>query len=99
LALFLKDLFAEGGPVDIISDVVVPTWKNGRKGVDSILKMLNMNFVSMDLLRHVARYHAWVAHPFISDHAPILVQLDGLLQHKFYPFKLNSGWIHKVEFS
>jgi hypothetical protein len=41
LALFLKDLFAEGGLVDIMSDVVVPTWRNGRKGVDSILKRLD----------------------------------------------------------
>jgi hypothetical protein len=26
LALFLKDLFIEGGQVDILSDEVVPTW-------------------------------------------------------------------------
>jgi hypothetical protein len=53
----------------------------------------------MDLLGKVDPYRAWVAHPFISDHAPILLQLDGLFQRKFYPFKLNPGWLHEVEFS
>jgi hypothetical protein len=99
LALFLKDLFVEGGLVDILSDEVVPTWQNGRKGVDSIMKRLDRTFVSADLLRTFARYRAWVVHPFISDHAPIFLQLDGIFQRKHYPFKLNSGWIHEEEFS
>jgi len=85
--------------VDIMSNEVVPTWRNGRKGVDSIMKRLDRNFVLADLLRTFARYHAWVVHPFILDHAPIFLHLDGNFQRKHYPFKLNFGWIHEVEFS
>jgi hypothetical protein len=44
--------------VDIMSNEVVPTWRNGRKGVDSIMKRLDRNFVSTDLLRIFARYCA-----------------------------------------
>jgi hypothetical protein len=99
LALFLKEFFVEGGLVDILSDEVVPTSWNGRKGADSIMKRLDRTFVSVDLLRIFARYHAWVAHPFILDHAPVFLQLYGNFQWKNYPFKLNSGWIHEEEFS
>jgi hypothetical protein len=38
LALFLKDIFTARGMVDILPDVLMPTWRNGRKGGDSILK-------------------------------------------------------------
>jgi hypothetical protein len=55
--------------VDIFPDEVVPTWQNGRKGADSIMKRLDKTFVVADLLRKFSRYRAWVAHPFISDHA------------------------------
>jgi hypothetical protein len=85
--------------VDIVSDEVVPTWWNGRKGADSIMKRLDMNFVSTDLLRTFARYRSWVAYPFILYHTPIFLQLDGIFQCKYYPFKLNYGWIHEEGFS
>jgi len=73
LALFLKYFFVEGGQVDIFPAEVVPTWWNGRKGEDSIMKRIDMTFVVADMLRKFARYHAWVVHPFISDHAPVLL--------------------------
>jgi hypothetical protein len=93
LALFLKYLFIEGGQVDILSDELVPTWRNGRKGADSIMKRLERMFVVADLLRKFARYRALAAHPFILDHALVLLQLDGNFQCKNFPFKLNYGWL------
>jgi len=99
LSLFLKDLFVEGGQVDILLDEVMPTWQNGRKGADSIMKRLDMTFVAANMLRKFTRYRAWVAHPFISDHASVLLWLDGNFQRKNYPFKLNSEWLQEEEFS
>jgi hypothetical protein len=34
LAPFLKSLFTEAGLMDIKLEILVPTWKNGRKGSD-----------------------------------------------------------------
>jgi hypothetical protein len=99
LASFLKDTFTAGGLVDILPEVLVPTWRNGQQGADGISKRLDRHFVSTDLLEKVAHYRAWVALPFVSDHAPIVLQLDCVHQRKSYPFKLNPSWIREAEFT
>jgi hypothetical protein len=40
-----------------------------------------------------------VAFPFVSDHAPILLQLENTTQPKAYPFKFNSQWLLDKEFN
>jgi hypothetical protein len=45
------------------------------------------------------RFCSWVEHPFISDHAPVLLQLETSLVCKAHPFKLNSTWLGEDLFS
>jgi hypothetical protein len=45
------------------------------------------------------RIHSWVIFPFLSDHAPIILQLDSSPLKIAYPFKLNSGWLLEAEFN
>jgi hypothetical protein len=76
----------------------VPTWRNGRVGQDSIARRLDRFLVSEDLLIASGLYNSWVELPFISDHAPILLQLEAPPNYKIYPFKFNPQWISEVGF-
>jgi hypothetical protein len=88
-----------GGLVDILPEALIPTWRNGRQGVDAISKILDRHFVLMNLLEKVARYRAWVALSFVSHHTPIVLELDCVQQQRHYPFKLNPSWIGEEEFT
>jgi hypothetical protein len=52
-----------------------------------------------DLIEAVGIYRAWVEYPFISDHAPILLQLDLPPMYKSFPFKFNLMWSQDTNFS
>jgi hypothetical protein len=85
--------------VDLLLDVVAPTWRNGRAGVDSIAKRLDRILVSENLLSEAGRYRSWVEYPFISDHAPVIAQFEFQQFPLAYPFKLNPSWLAEEEFS
>jgi hypothetical protein len=89
LAVFFKDLFANNHLVDVVPAELVPTWRNGRSGVDGIQKRLDRVYVSEAILNESARYRSWVELPFISDHAPVIFQLDYGFKPVAYPFKFN----------
>jgi endonuclease/exonuclease/phosphatase family metal-dependent hydrolase len=76
LAGFFKTFFQSYGLIDIAPGKLVPTWRNSRVGTDYIAKRLDRALISEDLLDSVGIYRSWVEYPFISDHAPILLQLD-----------------------
>jgi hypothetical protein len=46
----------------------------------------------------VGLFRSWVEYPYISDHAPVLVQLEIPPIYKAYPFKLNAHWLHDVDY-
>jgi hypothetical protein len=77
----------------------MPTWRNGRSGTQFLAKRLDRSFLSEDLIESVGIYRAWVEYPFISDHAPILLQLDLPPVYKAYPFKFNPQWSQELDFS
>jgi hypothetical protein len=85
--------------MDILPNVVVPTWRNGILGTYNILKRIDRVFIESDFLRTLGRYRSWVTYPYIFDHAPVLLQLDGNNHTKSYPFKLNMMWMIEDEFS
>jgi len=60
---------------------------------------LDQAFLSEDLLESVGCYRSWVAYPFISDHALVLLQLENTPFFIAYPFKFNSLWLKEVEFA
>jgi len=68
-------------------------------GSDSIMKILDRDFVASELLRIVGRYCSWVAYPYISNHTLVMLQLVGSSQRKNYPFKLKSQWLYEADFS
>jgi hypothetical protein len=99
LADFFSNLFTTHHLVDYAPDHLTPTWRNGRMGSDSISKRLDRFLLSEHFISSVDRIRTWVSLPYLSDHAPIILQLDPTM-HKFaYPFKLNSGWLTEADFS
>jgi hypothetical protein len=40
-----------------------------------------------------------VAYPYLSDHAPVILQLENNLYPTTYPFKLNSMWLKEEYFT
>jgi len=46
-----------------------------------------------DLINDTGLYSSWVEFPYISDHAPVLLQLDLPPSYKIYPFKFNVQWL------
>jgi len=93
LAWFFIEIFQEKGLVDIIPIDYGPTWHNGRGGTKEIAKILDRIYMVENLLKVVGRHRSWVALPFISDHAPIMIQLDNCQRRVTFPFKLNPCWL------
>jgi hypothetical protein len=78
---------------------VVPTWHNGRTREDEISKRLDMVYVSEDLISTTVRYSSWVQYPYVSNHAPVLLQLGFNINMVAHPFKLKSAWLRDDSFS
>jgi hypothetical protein len=96
---FFKTFFQSNRLIDIVLGKLVPTWRNSRSGTEYIAKRLDRTFIYEDLLVSVGIYRSWVEYPFISDHAPIILQLELPPLFKAYPFKLNPLWILDRSFS
>lgn len=97
-ANFFMDLFKENSLVDVASDVLVSTWRNGRTGDAYIVKRLDHILVAEDLLSAVGSYRSWVELSFISDHAPVVAQLDFTQSRVVFTFKLNPTWMEELDF-
>jgi hypothetical protein len=98
LAAFFKETFLKNQLIDIPPAEVVPTWRNEICGEEEILKRLDRVLVSEDLLLSSARYRTWVEYPFISDHAPVMLQLGSGISSVAHPFKFNLDWLHDDRF-
>jgi hypothetical protein len=85
--------------IDLLPDEIVPTWRNGRSGLDSISKCLDRVLASESLLNDVGRFRSWVDLPFVSDHAPVVAQFDFQQFLMAYPFKLNPSWLNEADFT
>jgi hypothetical protein len=97
-ATFFRDLFLRHHLVDVKPVEVVPTWRNCRIGADGIQKRLDRVYASAELLNDSTLFRSWVDHPFISDHAPVLFQLDYGFKPVYYPFKFNSALLKEELF-
>jgi hypothetical protein len=93
LSYYYKFLLQSKNLVDLRPDKVVPTWRNGRLEAHVISKILDKYIISEGLLSSSGLYHSWVEYPFISDHAPIILQLEIFPKYRAYPFKLNPLWL------
>jgi hypothetical protein len=95
---FYREIFSSNNLIDVKPAKLVPTWRNGRVGLDSIARRLDRFCVSEDLLTASGLYSSWVEFPYISDHAPIILQLETLSIYKIHPFKFNPHWISEAGF-
>jgi hypothetical protein len=68
-------------------------------GSEAIPKRLDRFLVSEDFLMEVRLHRAWVEYPFVSDHAPIFLQLENSIIHKASPFKFHAQWLLEKEFN
>jgi hypothetical protein len=78
---------------------VVPTWRNGRTGEDEISKRLDRVYVLEDLISTTVRYRSWADYPYVSDHAPVLLQLGFNINTVAHPFKLKLAWLRDDTFA
>jgi hypothetical protein len=86
---FFKEIFSKKKLVDVAPTEVVPTWRNGRYGFEGIAKRLYRIYMVEDLITTSCRYRSWVEFPFISDHAPVFLQLGEGLSTIAHPLKIN----------
>jgi hypothetical protein len=99
LSGFFNSLFQAHKLIDVQPDKVVPTWRNGRSGYEAITKRLDRFLVSEDLLLEVRLYRTWVEYPYVSDHAPIIFQMENTIIQKAFPFKFHAQWLAEKEFN
>jgi hypothetical protein len=95
---FYRSIFSSHKLIDIKPNKLVSTWRNGSTGQDAVARRLDRFIVAEDLLLDIGLYRSWVEFPFISDHVPVLLQLDLPPVYKTYPFKFNPQWIKDPEF-
>jgi endonuclease/exonuclease/phosphatase family metal-dependent hydrolase len=90
---FYRELFASNNLIDVLPTRLVPTWRNGRSGPDAIARRLDRFLVADGFLSSTGFPTSWVEFPFVSDHAPILLQLRLPALHRSPPFKFNHHWL------
>jgi hypothetical protein len=95
---FYRDLFLSKKLIDVKPTKLVPTWRNGRSGHEAIARRLDRCLVSEGLLSTVGLSRSWVEYPYVSDHAPILIQLETSPLYKVFPFKFNALWLRELDF-
>jgi endonuclease/exonuclease/phosphatase family metal-dependent hydrolase len=94
---YYSDLFSYKSSFDIKPAKLVPTWRNGRQGQEAISRRLDRCLVAETLLSEVGFYRSWVELPFVSDHAPVLLQLELRLPIKFFLLNLmNIGFVQRI---
>jgi len=87
-----KEIFDSNNLIDVLPTCLTPTWRNGRAGLDAIARRLDRFLVANSLLSSSVAPSSWVAYPFYSDHAPVLLQLQPTV-HRSTPYKFNHRWL------
>jgi hypothetical protein len=90
LSSFFGTLFLSHKLIDVLPDKLVLTWRNGRTGSNFIEKRLDRFLVAEDLLLDGRLFRSWVEFPFVSDHAPILLQLESSFPSQSLPIQIQS---------
>jgi hypothetical protein len=94
-----SELFTANNLIDVKPHSLVPTWRNGRTGQEAIARRLDRFLVAEAFLSTSIFPLSWVEFPFVSDHAPILLQLLPPALHRSTPFKFNYHWLLSEDYS
>jgi len=57
---YLPSLFSSKSLVDIFLEVISPTWRNDRMGINGISKRLDRFYINVDFLGSLNRCRSWV---------------------------------------
>jgi exonuclease III len=96
---FFNRVFYKNNLVDVKPAELLPTWRNGRQGSDSIAKRLDRFLVSDEVISPARSSRAWVNLPFTSDHAAICLQIGMGRFGKGQPFIFNPLWLKEISFN
>ena len=95
---FLKAEMEEMKLVDIETNVLCPTWSNGRCGALGLAKILDRFMLAEDLCEYFGKYRTWSHSLGFSDHKAVLLQIDFDKSLTKYPFKFNPIWLEDQQF-
>jgi endonuclease/exonuclease/phosphatase family metal-dependent hydrolase len=98
LTSFFQQLFFKNALIDIKPPEILPTWSNGRQGAAKISKRLDRFLIAESLLLPSYNTRAWVNLPFLSDHAPICLQLGEGRIHKGSTFQIQRTVVEGSDF-
>jgi hypothetical protein len=98
MASYFNQLFQEEGLIDVEPVKFLPTWRNGRGEQDFVAKRLDHFLINEKLALSGHRYRSWVVNVKISDHMPVVFQLDQEQEKISYPFKFNFVWLTEPDF-
>ena len=99
LASYFAQLISCNHLVDLSSNCLGPTWRNGRVGEAGICKRLDRFLLSDHLLPCLDFYRSWVSPSDVSDHYPICLEWGQGLVLQCYPFKFNKAWLMEDDFT
>lgn len=89
-ASFYNGLFTSKNLIDVLPCKIVPTWRNGRSGMDVIARRLDRFLISDSFFSNTSYPSSWVEYPYFSDHAPVFLTLNLSTRYFSYPYKFNQ---------
>jgi hypothetical protein len=99
LASYLNKMIQGEGLIDVEPVNLFPTWRNGRGTQNYVAKRLDRFLISETLVDSGLNFRTWVVNVKLSDHMPVVFQLEPNQQKQKIPFKFNSMWLKDSDFS
>lgn len=75
-----------------------PTWNNGKVGKAGIAKRLDRFLMAEELCSSIGCFRSWSVASGVSDHRPIVLQLELESAKTHFPFNFNHSWLNDSEF-
>jgi hypothetical protein len=98
LASFFDTMLLDNELIDVAPGHLSLTWMNGRMGTEGVSKRLDRYLLSDNLFNYVRNFRTWVDSTRVSDHSPIILQIESVGEKTYYPFKLNAIWLEDPGF-
>jgi hypothetical protein len=96
---FYRNIFASNKLTDIFQTSWSLLGVMADLGPNAIARRLDRFLVAEDLHFSNDLPVTWVEHPYISDHAPIFLQLRTTVRFAQLPFKFNQDWLLEADYN
>lgn len=84
--------------IDVAPSPFLPTWRNGRKGLDAVAKRIDRFLIHENLYSGLDYCCSWVENVHISNHMPIMLKMGVNGDRTSYPFKYCPIWSNDRSF-